>query len=129
MKHFFRYHKAATLTFHGRHFQPHLPITRVDEAVWILPSIKIDQAVLFDRIDRAIRACTPDYVILHTGFVFEQNRETFERVFEKLVDAYPKIEFGIQERPGLDVFNEIFRQTGRVKQLHDLIFVRFQKPN
>jgi hypothetical protein len=88
----------------------------------MLPSIEVSEAALFDRVDQAIKEVKPDYVIVHSGFVFRQNSDAFMRAFERLRSAHSQVGFGIQERHGLEFSRKTFHQTGRIKELHTLIF-------
>jgi hypothetical protein len=89
-----------------------------------MPEFQLSEDTLFCRVDSAIRSFKPTCVLVHSGFVYRRYPNVYGRVFARLKRSYPRVSFGIQIRPGLEVDRNVFSMIGDVREIHDLIFVR-----
>lgn len=82
---------------------------------------------LLIRIEEKIRSFQPNFLLLHTGFVFHANLQTFIEVLRNLKTKYPNIKLGYQGRSEFEnrFFEEgIFDQSSEIKKLENLFFYK-----
>jgi hypothetical protein len=74
---------------------------------------------------KAIQQATPDFVLLHTGFVFQSYQKVFYSVWSCLRQEFPDIRFGYEERDGLNIIDpEAFDLDAETQQMQRLFFER-----
>ena len=88
----------------------------------ILPLITIVEDDLVKRIFKAAQRSRPQFIILHTGFVFRQNQAVFIRVFTSLKRMIPDVIFGVQMQHGMVRDREAFHETNAVLNLERELF-------
>jgi hypothetical protein len=86
------------------------------------PDFKFVEEELANRLDKEIESIEPQFVLLHTGFVFRRFSSAFFRVFARLKEKYRTCRFGIQPRDGLRIDQAVFHQTDEVMKLQQLVF-------
>jgi len=77
---------------------------------------------LYGRIKTSIERYKPDYVLLHTGFVFRRHPELFYEVFRMLRAEFGAIGFGFQERDDMIVDSTAFTAREDVRSIQSLFF-------
>jgi hypothetical protein len=98
------------------------PEQEVVLAAGMVPDLTLVEEELANRLDNEIQSIEPQFVLLHTGFVFRRFPSVFFRVFAQLKKNYPTCRFGIQPREGLTIDRETFDQTDEVIKLQQLVF-------
>jgi hypothetical protein len=91
-------------------------------AAGVAPDLKLVEEDLANRLDNEIKSIEPQFVLLHTGFVFRRFPSAFFRVFAQLKEKHPTCRFGIQPREGLSIDQAAFHQTDEVIKLQHLVF-------
>ena len=91
-------------------------------AAGVAPDLKLVEEELANRLDNEIQSIEPQFVLLHTGFVFRRFPSAFFRVFAQLKEKHPTCRFGIQPREGLSIDQAAFHQTDEVIKLQQLVF-------
>lgn len=86
------------------------------------PDLTLVEEELAKRLDNEIQSVEPQFLLLHTGFVFRRFPSVFFRVFAQLKEKYPTCRFGIQPREGLTIDQAAFHQTEEVIKLQRLVF-------
>ena len=113
------------LASHELHYFYAVTLTLQQEellAVGFPPSFDLVENELAARLNNEIKRTQPQFVLLHTGFVFRQFPSVFFRVFTQLKEKYPACRFGMQPREGLSVDSAAFHQTDDVIKLQQLVF-------
>jgi len=88
----------------------------------MLPRVTLNEDSLCAKIEEAIQRFRPQYVLLHTGFVYRQHPDVFVRVFSRLKRTYLGVMFGVQLRPGMFADPQAFHTSAPVVALQRLIF-------
>jgi hypothetical protein len=91
-------------------------------AAGMVPDLTLAEGELANRLDNEIQSIEPQFVLLHTGFVFRRFPSAFFRVFAQLKEKYPTCRFGIQPREGLRIDPAAVHQTDEVMKLEQLVF-------
>jgi hypothetical protein len=91
-------------------------------AAGMLPDLTLVEEELANRLENDIHSIEPQFVLLHTGFVFRRFPSVFFRVFAQLKKSHPTCRFGIQPREDLTIDPEAFDQTDEVTKLQELVF-------
>src|SRR5690349_24530380 len=65
------------------------------------PEFELTEDTLFQRVDHAIQSFQPNYVMVHSGFVYRRYPEVYDKAFTRLKQSHPIVRFGIQHRPGI----------------------------
>jgi hypothetical protein len=107
------------------HYVYAVVLTQEQEAVLaagLPPDLTLVEEELANRLDHEIQSIKPQFVLLHTGFVFRRFPSVFFRVFTQLKEKYPTCRFGIQPRDRLTIDQAAFHQTDEVIKLQRLVF-------
>ncbi len=88
----------------------------------ILDNIEFKEESLYNSLKKRIELLVPDYVLLHTGFIFRAYPNIFYSVFKKLKLDFPNTGFGFQERWEMVVDKSAFSDTADVRSLQNLFF-------
>jgi hypothetical protein len=91
-------------------------------AAGMVPDLTLVEEELAKRLDNEIQSIEPQFVLLHTGFVFRRFPSLFFRVFAQMKKNYSTCRFGIQPREGLTIDQGTFDQTDEVIKLQQLVF-------
>jgi hypothetical protein len=86
------------------------------------PYFVLEEKELYSRIEEAIQKHNPDYILIHSGFVFCRYPEIFLDVIEKLKKSHPQIGLGLQTRPFLNIDSNFLNCNEEVIALEKLIF-------
>lgn len=82
---------------------------------------------LFRRLDVKTQSFQPNFILLHTGFIFHTFQITFIQVLKQLKTKYPQIKFGYEIRPTIDrdLIEEGIFDTGiETKEIENLFFFK-----
>jgi hypothetical protein len=96
---------------------------KADLDLGIGPDFQLTKNMLFGRVDRAIRSFHPDYVMVHSGFVYRRYPQVYRGAFAQLKHSHPDVRIGLQLRPGIEIDPIAFDTDPAVREIHDLIFV------
>ena len=88
----------------------------------IAPDLMLVREELAMRLEQEIQKVDPQFVLLHTGFVFRRFPSVFFAVFTELRNKYRNCSFGLQPREGLKIDEDAFDQTEEIANLQRLIF-------